>query len=107
MGTPDVIPATMSSASMLRGKISTVVASRDYPKTCCPSEVARRLSNEELAGLDCGSWRDTMPLIREEAWRMRAEGLLDITQGGEAIAEETESLQSLKGPIRLRAKPVK
>lgn len=89
---------------MLRTKIGDMVASREYPKTCCPSEVARKLSKEELVSLNCETWREAMQPVREEAWRMRNEGLLDITQGGQAIGSTTESLEVVKGPIRLRAR---
>ena len=80
-----------------------MLSQREYPKTCCPSEVARGLSVNELEAIDCESWRDAMAPIREEAWRMKIDGLLDITQKGEVVKEV--ELDLIKGPIRLRSKP--
>lgn len=89
---------------MLRSKIQAMLEKRDYPKTCCPSEIARALTAEELHQLGCEDWRAAMPVVREEAWKMRAEGALDVTQKGEAVS--AEGLDQIKGPIRLRSKPV-
>lgn len=86
---------------LLGNKIASQVAAREHPKTCCPSEVARSLTQEELQTIGCKDWREAMQPIREAAWSMRADGLLEITQKGEPV--QAESLEQIKGPIRLRA----
>lgn len=86
----------------LSNKIVTAVAAREYPKTCCPSEIARALSVQELGQLECKDWREAMPIVRQEAWQLRQTDTLDITQKGEPI--QAVSLDDIKGPIRLRVK---
>jgi hypothetical protein len=86
--------------SILHDKILLMTEAREYPKTICPSEVARALSREELNTLQCADWRAAMDPIRREAWSMRQQRLLDITQKGEVV--RLESLGEVRGPIRLR-----
>lgn len=86
---------------LLRDKIAQFIDKREYPKTCCPSEVARALTARELQSLGCGDWRDAMQPVRETAWQMQSEGLLQIIQKGEPV--QAGSLDEIKGPIRLRA----
>lgn len=57
-------------------------------KTICPSEVAR------IAGGD--TWRELMPLVREQAQQQVEEDWLEITQRGEVVRPP------FKGAIRLR-----
>lgn len=78
-----------------------MVSKREYPKTCCPSEVARALSATDLENIGCADWGEAVQPIRQAAWQMRSEGLLDVTQKGEPVQAET--LEDIKGPIRLRA----
>jgi hypothetical protein len=89
------------SQQLVRSKITDMVSKREYPKTCCPSEVARALSSAELEKIGCKDWREAMDPIRQAAWQMRGEGLLEVTQKGEAV--QAAALQDTKGPIRLRA----
>lgn len=63
---------------------------RGPEKTFCPSEVARALYQD---------WRPNMEAVRETAWQMVEEGLVEITQGGVAVARA-----GLRGPIRIRKK---
>ena len=84
-------------------KILKAVQAREFPKTCCPSEVARSLPKEELGELGCTDWRAAMVVVREAAWELRQREKLDITQKGEAI--DVTSLSDIKGPIRLRVRP--
>jgi hypothetical protein len=87
--------------------LDRLLDARSYPKTICPSEVARALSAVELreSGADCdgtgGDWRLLMPEIRELAFRMRDEGNLEILQRG-FIIPETRTREETTGPIRLR-----
>ena len=63
--------------------VLTALADARAPLTFCPSEAARRLSDD---------WRPLMPAVREEA---KAMGLL-ATQRGQPVDAVTA-----KGPIRL------
>ena len=104
------------SDTILRQKLFTHLSQRAYPKTICPSEVARSLSAAEIhAVVSCSSdsnsngngnsdsnWRDAMPAIREVAWRMRDEdGSVEILQGGMVLGEDV-GVGDVRGPIRLR-----
>lgn len=61
---------------LIREKVLDMLSKRDYPKTCCPSEIARALKEDELQTIGCEEWRAAMDPIREEAWRMRFEGIV-------------------------------
>lgn len=121
----DIPVAASASASaadtidaLLERKMREVVASRVYPSTACPSEVPRRLVDEEReAGLRRrrasgsgsapvvivgGDWRALMEPCREVARRLAREGALQITQRGRAI---TDLDAPMRGPIRLRPMP--
>ena len=79
----------MPSKAEVRGAIAALAAAR-APRTICPSEVARALSED---------WRPLMPLVREVAGEMQSEGALRVSQGG-APADPVAA----KGPIRLAAR---
>ena len=79
-----------------------LVSMRDFPKTICPSEVARVFSPAELQTLNATSWRDTMDLIREVVWELRKGGQVEILQKGQVLSNEVE-LEDVRGPIRVRA----
>jgi len=74
--------------------------SRDYPKTICPSEIARALSAPELETLGASTWRDTMDDIRQVMWEKREAGEVEILQKGEVL--DVQNLDDIRGPIRLR-----
>ncbi|PVH98293.1 hypothetical protein DM02DRAFT_467364, partial [Periconia macrospinosa] len=78
-----------------------LLQSRAFPKTICPSEVARSLSNRDLSELGCATWRDAMDDVRGLVWEMRARGEVEVLQRGEVLDEVTE-LYEVKGPIRVR-----
>ena len=75
-----------------------------YPKTICPSEVARAFSASELKASGTTEWRDLMPHIREVLWEMRENGEAEILQKGEVIPDGV-TLEDIKGPIRARRSP--
>jgi hypothetical protein len=77
-----------------------LLTTRAWPKTICPSEIARALSNSELETLNAATWRDTMGSIRQILWEKRASGEVEVMQKGEVVA--AESLEDVKGPIRVR-----
>lgn len=76
---------------------------REPPKTFCPSEVARALTEDEMRDLGFGEWRDAMPSIRELAWEWRDLGECEILQKGEILGNEIQP-EDVKGPIRIRRK---
>ena len=77
--------------------------SRQPPKTFCPSEVARRLTVDELQDLGHadGGWRDAMPEVRRIAFEMREQGEVEVLQKGEVLADDVGP-DNVVGPIRLR-----
>ena len=80
-----------------------LLSSRQPPKTFCPSEVARRLTADELQDLGYGEedWRSAMPEIRRLAFELRAQGEVEVLQKGEVLADDV-GLDEVVGPIRLR-----
>lgn len=82
-------------------QLNRLLSAREYPKTICPSEVARALSATDLVLLGVSEWRDLMPEVREILWTMRDRGEVEILQRGAPLPEGTE-LQNIKGPIRAR-----
>lgn len=77
-----------------------LLSSRDYPKTICPSEIARALSKDELESLNTSDWRSTMDDIREVVWEKREAGEVELLQNG--VAVDVEQLKDITGPIRVR-----
>ncbi len=65
-----------------------------YPKTICPSEVARAFSSDE------SEWRSLMETVREQARLMAAQGSIDVVQRGVVSATA-----GWYGPVRFRARP--
>ena len=86
--------------NLLRSNILSMVGKREYPKTCCPSEVARALTAEELQTLHCEDWRSAMEQVRQEAYKLYSEGQIEVTQRGQKV--DLDNLKDVKGPIRLR-----
>ena len=81
--------------------LNRLLESRDYPKTICPSEVARALSADELAEMGTGSWRDLMGPIRTYVFELRNQGKVEILQRGEVLPL-TQGFEQTSGPIRVR-----
>jgi hypothetical protein len=69
--------------------ILDLLAERDAGKTICPSDAARALDGEKF--------RDLMPLVRDAAGRLVADGKIEVTQRGRGV-----DLDTARGPIRLR-----
>lgn len=77
-----------------------LLSSRAWPKTICPSEIARALSQEELRALDASEWRDTMDDVRQMVWERREVGEVEVMQKGAVL--DVENLADIRGPIRVR-----
>lgn len=74
---------------LIQETIKRLCHERGPSKTICPSEVIRLLYP--------GDWRNHMQTVRDVAFKMAAEGLIEVTKGGNAVPPE-----SARGPIRLR-----
>ena len=81
--------------------LERLLNTREFPKTICPSEVARALTRSELEDLEADSWREMMPMIREHVFKLRDEGLVEILQKGNVLPVG-RSLEQTRGPIRVR-----
>lgn len=80
---------TAPTPAEIRSVLLDLVRRRGPDKTVCPSEAARALA---LTG-----WRDLMEDVRQEAYRLADDGLVDITQQGRRVDGRTAG-----GPIRVR-----
>ncbi len=88
---------------ILQSHLDRLLASRESPKTCCPSEIARALSQEELEAANFSSWRDAMAEIRQIVAEMRKKGQVDVLQKGTVLEGDLgEGLAHVVGPIRIR-----
>lgn len=87
--------------TLLVDRLDAFCASREYPKTFCPSEVARSFSAPELEKAGVAEWRELMPTVRSIVWTMKNDGRLEVLQGGQPLADGL-SLDDLRGPIRVR-----
>src|SRR5450432_4107659 len=88
---------------VLKGYLDNLLASREHPKTICPSEVARALSRDELHAARVSSWRDLMPEIREIVAEIWVKGMVEVLQKGCVLDGDLgEGLADVKGPIRIR-----
>ena len=80
---------TTPSPTEMRSVLLDLVRRRGPEKTVCPSEAARALAPDH--------WRELIEDVRQEAYRMADDGLVDITQQGSAVDGRTA-----RGPIRVR-----
>ena len=71
--------------------ILDLLARRDPGKTICPSDAARAMGGED-------AFRPLMPVVRDAARALVAEGRIEVTQKGEPV-----DLDSARGAIRLRS----
>jgi hypothetical protein len=89
------LPPTTTLDSIITSHLNRLLESRAYPKTICPSEVARALSTTDLSQAGFTSWREAMNQVRAAAW-VRDD--IEVLQHGTVISKDAE----IKGPIRLR-----
>lgn len=83
----------MSSSDRIAAQraILDLLAQRDPGKTICPSEAARALAGDD-------GFHPLMPVVRDAARALVAEGRIEVTQRGRAV-----DLDAARGAIRLRA----
>jgi len=72
--------------------ILDLLSRRDPGKTICPSDAARALGGDE-------GFRPLMPLVRDAARALVADGRIEVTQSGHPV-----DLDAARGAIRLRAR---
>jgi hypothetical protein len=94
-------PMSSTSSDLLSTRFQALLSQRAYPKTICPSEVARSLSASDLRVLGVSSWRDLMPRLRQMAFKARDRGEVQLLQRGSIIGSEM-GLEDVRGPIRVR-----
>lgn len=87
--------------TLVNNHLQQLLVKRQYPKTLCPSEAARAMSNAELAETGVTNWRDIMTPLRRYVFELRDQGHLEILQKGNVLPR-TQSLEDTVGPIRLR-----
>lgn len=80
---------TAPTPAEIRLVLLDLVRRRGPDKTVCPSEAARALAPT--------GWRELMEDVRQEAYRLADDGLVDITQQGHRVDGRTAG-----GPIRVR-----
>lgn len=73
----------------LEQTILRLLGERAESSTICPSDAARAIGGDQ--------WRDLMHPTRQAAARLMAQGLVDVTQGGEVV-----DVTTARGPVRIR-----
>jgi len=74
----------------LRTTILELARQRGPDKTICPSDAARAIGGDD--------WRELMDDARNVARDLAREGLVDVTQKGDALDPDA----AWRGPIRIR-----
>ncbi|TVY78486.1 hypothetical protein LSUE1_G008208 [Lachnellula suecica] len=74
---------------ILRPHLERLLASREAPKTICPSEVARAVSSNENHDAGLSSWRELMPEIRKMVAAMRERAEVEVLQKGMPLNRTT------------------
>lgn len=91
----------MKTNGILEQRLIEVLHSREHPKTICPSEVPRTLSNADLGTIGVSDWKALMDPVRTLLFEMRTSGQVEILQKGEVVSPGT-ALGDIRGPIRAR-----
>ena len=92
-----------AAEELIHRHIERLLSIREFPKTICPSEAPRALSNNELEVAGVSDWRVLMPEARKVLWGMRDHGEVEILQGGVPLPDSI-TVEEVKGPIRARRK---
>jgi hypothetical protein len=95
------MPLSEAQTEIILGKTRPLLEKRDFPKTACPSEIARALSRQELDSLGAESWREAMEDIRQVVFTLRDNGEVEILQKKQVV-DDSVTPESVHGPIRVR-----
>jgi len=87
--------------STIASHLQKFMMTREYPKTFCPSEVARALTKSELEEMSFSDWREAMEPVRSLAQIWRDRNQIEVLQKGIVVDNDTK-IKELHGPIRLR-----
>lgn len=87
--------------SDLEHRLWSLLSTRPFPKTACPSEIARAFTPQQLRALGFAGWRDLMPPIQNLLWELHAAGALEILQRGTVLPTSVRA-EHTRGPIRIR-----
>lgn len=81
-----------SNQEQIRNELKQIILrlceQRGTDSTICPSEAARKYTDED--------WRELMGTVRSAASELKQEGRIEILQNGERV-----DIDSVSGPIRL------
>ena len=80
----------------LEEAVLRLLSGRAAGATICPSEAARAVASS--ASSPTGDWRALMEPARAAARRLVVRGDVEVTQGGQVVADPSHA----KGPIRIR-----
>lgn len=87
----------------INSHLDRLLTSRVYPKTICPSEIARALSQADLNAGALGSWRDAMPHVRRLIAERRDRGEVQVLQKNVVLEGYLgDGLTAVMGPLRAR-----
>ncbi|KAI9653919.1 MAG: hypothetical protein M1831_005604 [Alyxoria varia] len=91
--------------TLLTNRLLDLIASREPPKTLCPSEIARSFTAAELQDvLGVETWREAMPKVRRAVPELVRDNRVEVLQKGEVLDLDTVEgdLERVKGPFRIR-----
>jgi hypothetical protein len=80
----------------IRNEILRLLMSLRIGETICPMDAGRNFGSK---------WRQQMPLVREVAADMVRDGMIEVLLRGDVIDIDERSIESIRGPIRLRLRP--
>jgi hypothetical protein len=84
-----------SQKSLILTHAERLLDARQYPKTICPSEIARALSAPELQSLGVSEWRAAMDAVRQVVWEKREAGEVEV------MSRAWKIFEGRSGPGRL------
>ena len=96
-------PMVAANDPALRAHFESMLDCTEPPAVFAASEVATKLSDDELTNLGYGSWREALPAVKALAWESRALGdCLIFYPNGTKVPASVSWMEV--GPIRIRRK---
>lgn len=94
-------PMVAANDPVLRNYFTQMLDYTEPPAVFAASEVATKLSDNELTNLGFGSWRDALLAVKVLAWESRSLGDCEIFYpNGKKVPESVSWMEV--GPIRIR-----